>query len=406
MCQAESLQHQQQRTNRITVCMVSGYLYPLASGAGLQAITLAQRLRQRHIDVFFISQQLGNLPAYSLIKGFDVYRVVVKDTNTIISDFANWFYLGQILVTKKASFDIIHCHGLTFYEAICGLIGRVLHKPVIAKLTLTGTETNVGGRFTGYLHRRLLAYFHKFIPISRGLEKDLKGIGIDENRIEYIPNGVDINKFRKASMEEKSVLKMALNIFEKNVILFVGIIDRRKGIDHLIKVWENCRKKIPNSRLVIVGGETDKEDRWSDRHFFRQFQQMLRAINTDSISYVGRVDRVEEYMKIADVLVLPSKTEGLPNVLLEAMACSLPIVCTDIEGNRDVVVNGRNGYVFEYGDVGKLADVLTKVFEDENRMRYFGDESRRMVERHFSIELIADRYARLYAKLVRDRRND
>lgn len=382
------------------ICMLCPYFPPLTSGAGLQAISLAKELRRKNIHVFFIALKLGSLPEYEVIDGFEVYRVDVKEGSNITADLMNWSSLIGMLLKKKRQYDIIHCHGLTFYEAICGLIGKITKKPVIAKLTLAGTEVHLNGRVTGFLHKSLIKRFDKLVPISRELIRELEEINMNMNKVEYIQNGVDLKRFKLPSEEEKARLKRKLNIKGKKVAIFVGVIDPRKGIHHLVEAWNQCCKNLPGATLVILGPKPDSENRWSDQKFYEDFIGKLDEAGDGSIQYFGKVKNVEDFLKASDMLVLPSKAEGLPNVLLEGMACNLPIVCTRIGGNVDLVREGVNGYLFDFGDTERLQKAISRLMDNEDERVSFGNESRKIIEEGYSIETVASRYEKLYRDLL------
>ena len=117
---------------------------------------------------------------------------------------------------------------------------------------------------------------------------------------------------------------------------------------------------------------------------------------TDSVVFTGRVENVEDYLRAADIFVLPSTTEGMSVALLEAMAVGLPVVASRVSGTVDVIKHGENGLLFEPGDVEGLADCITSLIESPNQRAELASQARKTVEQHFSLDRAADRYVALY----------
>jgi len=126
----------------------------------------------------------------------------------------------------------------------------------------------------------------------------------------------------------------------------------------------------------------------------------MQAGLTDSVVFTGRVDNVDDYLRVADIFVLPSTTEGMSIALLEAMAVGLPVVASRVSGTVDVIKHGKNGLLFEPGNGTGLTDCIISLIESPNRQAELGSQARKTVEQHFSLDRIADRYAALYGSLL------
>jgi glycosyltransferase involved in cell wall biosynthesis len=123
------------------------------------------------------------------------------------------------------------------------------------------------------------------------------------------------------------------------------------------------------------------------------------------VRFAGFAPNVVRWMRAADGFVLSSRYEGLPMVLLEAGACGVPVVATDVPGTREVVVNGETGWLAPAGDAQKLAKTMMKLmYMPPDAQHAMGERARRYVAEHFSLEAVLDRWERLYAELL-ERKN-
>ena len=120
----------------------------------------------------------------------------------------------------------------------------------------------------------------------------------------------------------------------------------------------------------------------------------------DLVTFAGESDRVVESLLLADIFILPSRAEGISNALLEAMACGLPVVVSDIPGNRDVIEHQHNGLCFGVDDPDSLAECLLLLLNQPDLRAQLGVNARRTVEKNYSMNYVADRYAKLYRDLT------
>ena len=121
----------------------------------------------------------------------------------------------------------------------------------------------------------------------------------------------------------------------------------------------------------------------------------------DKVTFVGWVDDVSDYLRTADIFVLPSLQEGLPNSLLEAMACGLPVVATRIGGVVDIVKDGENGILVEPGDPKGMAEGIVRLFKDQEFARKIARNAFQTIKNSYSIDSIVPRYIELYRQLLR-----
>jgi glycosyltransferase involved in cell wall biosynthesis/folate-dependent phosphoribosylglycinamide formyltransferase PurN len=241
------------------------------------------------------------------------------------------------------------------------------------------------------LRNSLLRRADAFVALSDEIARELLDHGIPALHVHRIPNGVDTRIFRPASPEERSDLRMRLSIPDGPVAVYTGRLVTYKGLPSLLRAW----REVPDALLVLVGeGGTD----------IHSCEPQLRAFVesnalSDRVRFAGPVERVEDWLRAADLFVFPTENEAFGLSLVEAMACGLASVTTRVGGLRDIVTDGDNALVVTAGDDIALATAVRVLLGDEERRAAIGRAARHDVERRFSLSAAADAYEALFASL-------
>lgn len=210
------------------------------------------------------------------------------------------------------------------------------------------------------------------------------------DRIACIQNGVDLALFRNPS--DKSVLKQRLGIDPGcHVIGMVGNLRPEKNHKFLIDAFRLLIRELPNCVLVLVGEGPLRRD-------LEQYAPEL--LMEKKLMLLGVRNDIPDIMHSFDVYCLPSLHEGLPMTLLEAMASSVPVVGTDVEGIRDLVQDGINGLLSPLGDSEKLASRLREVLQDESLGKKLVENGTVCVRNDHDLRRMVDRYAGLFQKVA------
>lgn len=209
----------------------------------------------------------------------------------------------------------------------------------------------------------------------------------EEYDFRLVPNGVELSRFVPIEREKNPKVK----------ILFIGRLIARKGLHYVVQALPRIQELTKTQFEVEVVGTG------SMRLTLDNMASKLSVSHL--IKYVGTVpyDKLHESYQSADIFVLTSESEGMPAVTLEAMGCGLPIVTTNVPGNREIVKEGENGYLVNVGDTEKLAQVLTKLIDDEALRENLGNKSRQFVKSYEWREIIK-RYENILQEIVYDKK--
>ena len=224
---------------------------------------------------------------------------------------------------------------------------------------------------------------------------------VNDERIIYIPNGVDTEKFRPlncnsssegTSSELRKRIRCQLGLPPDAVIVgTVGRLDPVKDFPTLIKGFHQIRNAFAEAKLVIVGDGPVRAD-------------LTRLSNEFGLAsshiWLGERNDIPELLRCFDLFVQTSIFEGMSNTILEAMASCLPIIATDTGGNPEVVNNGENGILVPVGNVRELTIALQKYLSDPTLRHQHGFNSRRRATDYFDLSLMAERYAKMYESLA------
>ena len=290
--------------------------------------------------------------------------------------------------------DLVHIHGV-------GLGPLALRRALTGRVTpMIATVHSLRG------HLPDSDFFDEGVPslrcpdiliaVSEHLRSEAIGYGVAASKIHVIPNGVDTSYFRPLSKEE-SRDALHIPVDSKNV-LFVGHLIHRKGVDLLIRAFSEVYRLEADARLYIVGGPVAS----TDAGWYQDTLSLPGRLGIlDRVTFVGPVESHKEpalnlWYNACDVLVLPSRAEGMGMVLMEAMACGKPVIGTGVGGIPNVVTEGENGFLVDPDDPSGLAGAIAQILDDTALARRLGEHGMRQVKASYSWERIADTTTELY----------
>jgi len=288
--------------------------------------------------------------------------------------------------------DLIHAH--FSYPDGFGMIGLAKKWNIPLVISALGTiERKVAyeGSYTSRQIIKAMNFADKVLSVSEDLKLHIVNLGINENNVIVVPNGVDTEKFKPAGKENaRKLLNLPL---DKNIILFVGALRSIKGVDYLIEAAKNFVDS--NTELYLVG---------RDDGLKKSLKKMAQDFKiTDFIKFIGPVNHedIPLWISASDILVLPSLSEGRPNVVLEALACEVPVVATDVGGIPELIINGETGYLVPAKNPLELSEKVNKLLGDENQREKMGKFGRKsIIQRGLTWEAHAKKTVDIYSKLL------
>ena len=288
---------------------------------------------------------------------------------------------------RENRFDIVHTHLFTadLWGRLAGGIARV---PIVST-SHTTSDPNVG-RIGRFLDRALDRKNNAVICVSEAVRRyRISGAGFDPKKLHLIENGIDLDRF-EATVSRDEVLKRVGADAKRRWIAIVGRLVPLKGHRFLIEALSMISEEFPDAGILVVG-EGEEE---------AALKKLVEGRGLlDRVIFLGLRRDVPEILRAVEILAMPSSREGLPIVLLEAMAASLPVVVTRVGGIPEVVTEEKTG-LFVSQDPASIASALRRLLSDPDLARLLGRQARRLIEERYDIRTVARRYEELYRKVL------
>ncbi|KPJ93751.1 MAG: glycosyl transferase family 1 [Gammaproteobacteria bacterium SG8_11] len=352
-------------------------------GAETVVINLASNLKRRGWTVKLVSMMPPGERAEKLIaNGIEVaslkMRRGVPDPRAVPR---------LVALIRKWRPSVLHSHMI--HANFLGRFTRLfLSLPVLIS---TAHNINEGGRWRmlGYKISDFLA--DMTTNVSQAAVNRYIDIGIaPSNKICLVPNGLDTSVFRP-NAQTRQLLRNELGVGDQFMWLAVGRMENQKDYPVMFQSLSRL-KRDSKARLFIAGKGPLEED----------LKQLANKLNIeDKVTFLGLRKDIPKLMNAADAYVMSSAWEGMPMVLLEAAATGLPIVATDVGGNREVVIDGLNGLIVPPKNPEVLANAMKSIMAipDSERMQ-MGKNGRAHVDENYSIERVVDMWENLYGRLL------
>ncbi len=388
--------------------MVTYLFPPWFAGGTRQALELARGLRLQQVDSCFIGANFGRARRYDRIEGFRVYRLKAE-RGTRKGYFKYAIKVARQLYRLRDRVDLVFLHSTRPFTLVIVLACKLMRLPVLLTMTLLGNDDPVSLRSKSMLWRLELLSLRLVDAIvckSQALLRACVQQGISRTRLHCIPNGVDYDKFKPvANSGQKSRIRATLNLpIDGFIFTFIGRVSRRKGCDLLLQAWETVCNLHPDAHLLLIGpyehaftGELDDTD------FVRIVRENFDRRDVRRISFLGNVphESIPNYLRASDGFVFPSRREGLPNVVIEAMTAGLPVICSRIDGITDELMqDSKEGLVIAQDDAPALVSAMRRLLADRVLRDALARQALKKVCSRFTLHRVALQHASLYASLV------
>jgi glycosyltransferase involved in cell wall biosynthesis len=358
--------------------------HDLAIG-GLQRVVvdLARTLDKNEFDVSVCCLREGGI--YETVLAEHGIRVIKIPTSSKPVDYLCFWKIYQVLKLERPT--IIHTHNTQPY--IEGITAALMARIPVRIHTDHAREFPDKRRYM--VAERILSHsMHQIIAVSDQTKNDLiRYERIHPDKITVVFNGIDASMYRNPLDRKWKLIELGIPENGGPILGFCGRLSGEKGITFLLKAMRLLVDEFPTAILLIVGDGELKTELDNEIHD--------RNLDKNVLLLGARLD-ANEIMRILDVFVLPSLREGLPLVLLEAAAASVPIVATNVGGNRLVVDNGVSGFLVEPGKEEALSDALRKLMNDKVARQEFGRVGYDLFKRTFTLDQMVKNYETIYRK--------
>lgn len=325
--------------------------------------------RNSHFGIF-VKDQVESLEK----DGVDIVRIVKTRRSTFA--YAP-FILKSISYLLFGVYDLVHAH-YGFHSALFAALVR--RKPLVVTFHRgDALDEPWRSKFYYCAQKLVVKEAMRIIAVSQEVRHSLvKDLGSDMDKIATISCGVDSAVFRP--IKDKHELRKVLNLpKDKPLVLFVGSLSYRKGVDIICK----CAELLPNVNFVLVGDGNLRTD-------------------LPNCTFVGPKPHHELrlWMNACDVFLLPSRSEGLPVVILEACSCGLPVITAEVGGIPDMITNGENGFIVKSHNPEEYAQIVKNSLGDKQKLNLIGRNARELVRRNYDNRVVASKIKSIYESLV------
>ena len=301
----------------------------------------------------------------------------LRGISSILSYYSLIYSLRKYLINERI--ELIIGHRIIPEGIIATYLGKNFNVPVIS--WAIGSDIHYIAKrsmLNFYYTKKCLKNSTRILTTSRELEKCVKKISNGFIEINTFYRGINLTNFQDLNNKDIFKKKLKLKIHSK-YILFIGRLTRNKGIYELAEAFINISKKHSDYNLLLIGEEIEKEN------LVKLFKN---AGILDKVSFKGIIPHKEiaYYMNVSDLLLFPSWNEGLPNVVMEAMACGLPVVTSNVGGIPEIVINNITGLSVPAKNVGKLTEAAIRMIEDEKLRETCTKNAKKLIIEKFDVK--------------------
>ncbi len=391
------------------VLFLAESFHPVLGGGEAHVRQLAARLAALGLPTTVITRRSeAAWPEVEEIDGIRVVRVAPSGP----ARTGKYAMLPRVLLRLlREPFGVLVVRGTRVLGLPGLLAARCLRRPVVLQCEVSGEMSGEiytwGTRYDGpvvrravhagaWLRNRLFKDADACVAISRATEGEFLAAGLDAGRIQHIPHGVDTRRFRPATADERAELRKRLGLpAQAAAVVFTGRLLRGKGLEVLLDAFARLAADNAAAHLVLVGSGDGQA--LNVEPALREQVALLRL--GERVTFSGRVDNVEDWLRAADAFAFPSFFEAMPLSVLEAAACGLPCVASAVGGILDVLEDGASGWLVAPGDRLALCEGMRQAL-DPGTGKARGAAARERVVERFDFDANAERYRALFLELL------
>ncbi len=387
-----------QQEESLRVCLATGLFPPAIGGEERHARLLAEELCRNGHRVTVVTQRLPRAPRREAWDGLRIERAVRTFRQGPMFGPSYLASLGRFLLRHRGAFDVIQATYLYWDAVAAALLKPLLGSRLVIRAVVAGPGGDLD-RFRGMRVWPLAARYDRptldhlvavvvrradaFITLTARGKAELATLGAPPTRCYVVPNGIEVARFAAVSP--------APSPGGPRRLLSVARLTEQKGLDVLLRALPAVRAATGPVALTLLG-------EGPERSYLGTLAAELGLMEV--VSFQGVVQDVRPFLAAAHAFVLPSRFEGIPLALLEAMAAGLPVVASAVDGNVDVIHDGIDGLLVPPNDPMALADSLCRVLRDPGLANRLGDAARQRISSCYSAEIMTNRTCEIYRQLL------
>jgi len=373
-----------QRPNRI-ILIVADYV-PALGGTTTQTRLQARELVRRGADVTILTRRTTFGQSHALVDGIPVRRVALPGQGAL-AKLPTMLLMWWWLLRRRRAISAVNVLMDPDF-ALCAWAAGLGRSTVLTWASLrdpTRSLTGPKGRFRLRLLRTATQ-----VALTSEMQRELLDLSVAPVHVIAVP--VDLSRFQAPTEDERVRARLDAGIDTQRVIVFVGHVREQKGVAHLVEAIKDLRDQGLDVVLLVVGGPLGV----TDHEYLRDLENYVAAHRlADAVRFVGPQPDVRPFLYAGDVFCLPSEREGMPNVLLEAMACGLPCVAPPSAGGMALLADGA-GCIPASNSHSDLAGAIAEVLQDDHLRETIRRDAFDRVRTCNSVERIIDQYEALF----------
>ena len=369
--------------------------YPVYGGSGVVATELGKALAARGHQIHFIAYSLPFRLAHVTE---NIYFHEVNVNTYPLFEYPPYSLAltsKMVDVVQHEKLDLLHVHYAIPHATSAVLARQILNEQALSVpivTTLHGTDITIVGQDPSFapVVTYSINQSDGVTAVSDFLRRETFDHFDINNEIEVIPNFIDTNRFHRLNKEH---FKRALCPNGEKVMVHVSNFRPVKNATHVVEIFHRLRQEGLPVKLLMVG---DGPDRAPSEHLARELGVY------DDVRFLGKQDPVEEILSIADVFMMPSGSESFGLAALEAMACSVPAICSDVGGLPELLGDSAGGCLCPLGDIDAFTECAHRILTDDTLQAHMAEAARARAVDTFDIDTIIPHYEAYYES-VRNR---
>ena len=365
--------------------------YPTVGGSGVIATELGNMLAAKGLEIHFITSGIP-FRLNKLFPTITFHQVEVNSYSVFQYapyDIALANKMAEVIVDQQL--DVLHVH-YAIPHAVCAILAKDMANSDIGIVTtLHGTDITVLG-YDSSLKGAIKYGIEKsdiVTAVSNSLAQETIDLIAPDKGIETIYNFIDEREYTKKNAGNLKEL-LGIKAHEK-VVIHVSNFRKVKHVPDIVQSFKLIHGEVP-AKLLLVGDGPEKHP----------IMESIKGTSIENdVLFLGKQENVSELYSIADLMLLLSEKESFGLVLLEAMACGVPCIGTNVGGIPEVITNGENGYIVELGDWEKVAEYSVEILQNPTLHKQIVDRSLEIIQDRFSSKSIVEQYEEMYERVAR-----